>query len=252
MVESPRMPALAPARKFLWIGGIGTFVRRFPGPSMQTFQIQGKVMDFSQIIEHFANDERLPKAAVQAALSDPAAFVPKAAEMLARRAAGVPLSDTQEAAIGIVIHVLGEIGDERTFAPLMALLAIPSRDLDELLGDIITETLPGILMRLAGDNIASLEEAVFNPDVDEFTRDAILEAWAYFVLEGRIERDTARAFLSAFPEGAKKAGFGKDDHSWFGWMETVAQLQFRELMPLVGSILARATCTRTNWAACPR
>src|SRR5262245_43780420 len=207
--------------------------------SVQIVQLRGKAMNFAEIVDQFATSRRVPAAAIRAAVSDPAAFVPKAVEVLERCAAGGMLSDAEENAIILLVHVLGEIGDRRAFDPLIGLLLALDRDTAEgLLGDTLTETVPGILMRLGGDNFAPIEEGCVNSDIYEFSRAAMLSAWTYFVLEGQIERDTALAFLSAFPERAKKAGFGKDDHGWYEWIETVANLNFRELLPVVEAILA--------------
>src|SRR5262245_2923184 len=135
-------------------------------------------MDFAEIIDHFATSRRVPAAAVRAAVSDPEVFVPKAVEVLERCAAGGTLSEAEENAIIQLVHVRGEIGDRRAFDPLIGLLLALDRDTVEgLLGDTLTETVPGILMRLGGDNFASIEEAFVNPDIYEFSRAAMLAAW---------------------------------------------------------------------------
>jgi uncharacterized protein len=190
-------------------------------------------MDFPRIIEQLGTSVLLPKTAILAALAEPEAFVPKAVEILERQAAGAPLSSTEENAIMLIIHVLGELGDTRGLGPLIDLLATSSDELDRLLGDSVGETVPGILMRLAADNIALVEEVVINPRVDQFARWSIFAAWIYFVLEGRIERDAARTFLAGFPGRGIRAGLGKDDVGWAGWVEAVANLQFHELAPIV-------------------
>jgi hypothetical protein len=204
-------------------------------------------MDFPQIIEQFAADGPLPKAAILAAVTEPQAFVPKAIEILERQAAGMPISETDKGAIMLIVHALGEIGDSSAFGPLVDLLAVSRDELDILFGDSIGETVPGILMRLGGGNIARIEEAFLKPDIDEFARDAMFMAWTYFVLEGRIERDAARSFLTDFPDRAKEAGLGKNDYGWVGWTHAVASLKFRGLAPMVEAIFAEGYMGPDKW-----
>jgi hypothetical protein len=201
-------------------------------------------MEFAEIIEQFGASPLVPKEAILAAVTEPAAFVPKAIDILERRAAGAALSEAEADAIDLIVHALGEIGDTRACGPLMDLLAISRSELEAILGDCITESLPGILMRIAGDNTALLEEAVVRPQTDEFVRWSIFSAWTYFALVGRIERDAARMFLTEFPGRAKKAGIGKNDNGWVGWVEAVADLQFRELMPLVEAFFSEGYLPR--------
>src|SRR5262245_34183490 len=108
--------------------------------SVKIVHLRGKAMNFAEIVDQFATSQQVPTAAVRAALSDPEAFVPKAVEVLERRAADGTLSDSEENAIALMAHVLGEIGDRRAFGPLMRILALDEDTVEALLGDAISDT----------------------------------------------------------------------------------------------------------------
>lgn len=195
-------------------------------------------MEFDRIIEDFALSERLPERAIKAALDRPEDFVPAAVDMMEHWARDGALDETEEEALFLIVHVLGELGDARAFGPLMDLLRLPGGDIDEILGDAITETLPRILISLAGNDPARLTESVFDPKIDPFVRDAMLGAWTYFVLTGRVGREEALRFLSDFPAKAKEAGLRQGDHGWVSWVIAAAHLSFRELSTAVETAFA--------------
>ena len=64
----------------------------------------------------------------------------------------------------------------RTFKPLMLLLRRPIDDLDDLLGDAITETLPKIVAGVFDGDLDLLLRMITDPDVDEFVRGGLVAA----------------------------------------------------------------------------
>jgi hypothetical protein len=177
-------------------------------------------MTFEEIIHGFATSEVVPVEAIQAALAEPTAFVDKAVPLLERMAARES-GDDEDRSLNVLVHVLGEIGDERAFLPLMHVLRLPPHELDVMLGDTITETLGNVLIPLAGDRAPVLEEALADTGIDAFVRDAIFEVWTRLVLTGKVPKDSAETFLADYPV---RTGLDPDDFGWSSWADSVTAL----------------------------
>ncbi len=186
----------------------------------------GRVRDmtFDEIIRCFAESDSVPEEAIRAALAAPAAFVDKAVPVLDKIAAS-KASDVEDRSLTILVHVLGEIGDGRAFAPLMRVLKLPTEELDRLLGDAITETLGSVLISLVGDRASALEDALTDLDIDDFVRSAIFEAWTAQVLTGKVSRQKAKAFLIDYPV---RVGLDSSDFGWSSWVSAVTVLGLAE------------------------
>jgi uncharacterized protein YecA (UPF0149 family) len=181
-------------------------------------------MTFEEIIRSFAESDRVPEEAIRAALAAPAAFVDKAVPVLERIAAGRS-GDVEDRALAVLVHVLGEIGDSRAFAPLMRVLKLPAEELDRLLGDSVTETLGSVLISLVGDRASVLEEALADLDIDDFVRNAVFEAWTAQVLTGKLSRERAKVFLADYPV---RVGLDTTDFGWSSWVSAVTVLGLAE------------------------
>ena len=181
-------------------------------------------MTFDEIIRSFAESEEVPEAAIRAALAARSAFVDNAVPLVERIAAGRS-SDVEDRALTVLVHVLGEIGDGRAFAPLMRVLKLPTEELDRLLGDAVTETLGSVLISLVGDRAAALEDALADLEIDDFARAAIFEAWTAQVLTGKVSRERAKVFLADYPV---RVGLATIDFGWSSWVSAVAVLGLAE------------------------
>lgn len=181
-------------------------------------------MTFEEIIRSFAESEEVPEAAIRAALAAPAAFVDRAVPVLERIAA-TKSGDVEDRALAVLVHVLGEIGDGRAFAPLMRVLKLPTEELERLLGDAVTETLGSVLIALVGDRASDLEEALADLDIDDFVRGALFEAWTAQVLTGKVSRERAGVFLADYPV---RVGLDSSDFGWSSWVSAVTALGLAE------------------------
>ncbi|MDW6022397.1 DUF1186 domain-containing protein [Mesorhizobium sp. BAC0120] len=183
-------------------------------------------MTFEEIIHSFATSDTVPVEAIRAALEARTAFVEKAVLLLDRVALSES-SEEEDESVAILVHVLGEIGDERAFLPLMRVLALPTDHVEMLLGaDTITETLGNVLISTMGDHVSVLEEALANTEIDDFVRNAIFEAWTWLALTGKMSNDRAKAFLSDYPV---RVGLNVDDFGWASWVDSVTVLGFAEM-----------------------
>jgi hypothetical protein len=182
-------------------------------------------MTFEEIITSFADSDTIPVEGMRAALAAPTDFLDKAVPLLERIAATTS-SDEEDASLTVLVHVLGEIGDGRAFLPLMRVLALPSEELELLLGDAITEALGSVLISLAGDRAAVLEEALADTGIDDFVRAAVFEAWTRLALIGTVPKERAQAFLSDYPV---RVGLDTSDFGWSSWVDSVTALGLAEM-----------------------
>lgn len=182
-------------------------------------------MTFEDIILDLAWSDQVPVEAVQTALASPVTFVDEAIRLL-NRISQSTCNETDEAALPVLVQVLGEIGDERVFLPLMRLLRVRSDDRLELFGDTLTETMGNVLISLTSNQVDELEEALSDADVDEFVRDSAFEAWTRLALTGVVARERAKAFLTEYP---LRVGLDKSDYGWSSWMYAATILRFSEM-----------------------
>ncbi len=181
-------------------------------------------MTFEEIIRSFAESDAVPEEAIRAALAAPSAFVDKAVPLLERIAAGKS-GDVEDRALMVLVHVLGEIGDGRAFAPLMRVVALPPEEIDRLFGDTVTETLGSVLISLVGDQASVLEDALADLGIDDFVRSAVFEAWTAQVLTGKVSREKAKVFLADYPV---RVGLDSSDFGWSSWVSAVTVLGLAE------------------------
>ena len=140
--------------------------------------------------------------------------------------------DSEERRQGLfrALHVIGEMRDTEAFAPLLRLLSRSSEDLEWLLGDALTETLPKILIGVFDGNTDALFGAIADRDRYELVRDSLLRAATFLTWEGRVDRSQMAAFLVKF--GTDELAAPKD-FAWQAWVDAIALLGLRHLVPLV-------------------
>ena len=187
-------------------------------------------MDIERIIETFNRPERLPVEAIKACLAKRDEVAPAFVSLLERCADSALLDPEDEEALFFIVHILGEMGEQRAFQPLMDFLAADQEGVERILGDAVTETLPRILIATFDGDTDRLYELMNEPEIDEFVRGAVFEAWTYYVLVGRIERDEAHRYLTGCFETLRPS---RDSYVWISWMDAIAHLGFAELGELV-------------------
>lgn len=103
-------------------------------------------------------------------------------------------------------------------------------ELDDLLGDNITEGLPRIVAGMFDGDTEALLNMIADHSVDEYVRDALFGAATFLAWEGRIERDRLADFLEHF----RRQRLAPDrDFGWVGCQRAVALLGLNHLAPQV-------------------
>jgi hypothetical protein len=134
------------------------------------------------------------------------------------------------------IHILGGRRLCAAYRPLVALLKGPQHRVEDLLGDAVTENLSQILPGLFDGDEQPLWELVTDRSVDQFVREAALNALTFLAFEDRIDRAAFEGFLLRFDEARLAAA--DDDTMWHAWMTAVAVLGVTALVPRVRAAFA--------------
>lgn len=179
-----------------------------------------------------ATERQLPDVAIGLCTIRIEEAAPALRAVLTRAADGGALSDDEEMLLFRGLYILGGARDSQACQPLLRLLRRPANETDRLLGDAITETMARIVAGVFDDDVDALFDVIADRSVDEFIREALLGAATFLTWDGRIERDRTRRFLERF---FKERLADDDDQAWIGWLEAIALLDLRDLVPLVHS-----------------
>jgi hypothetical protein len=150
--------------------------------------------------------------------------------LLARAADGAFLSDDETQLLFRGLHILGGARDTKACKPLLRLLSGPYEEIDFLLGDTITESLAKIVTGVFDGDVEALFASIVDKSVDGFIREALLGAATFLAWERRIERDRLQQLLVRFYEERLAV---QGDQAWAGWLQAIALLGLRDLVPLV-------------------
>jgi hypothetical protein len=190
-------------------------------------------MDAALILDQLAERNRLPVEAIRAASADRASAVPiflQAIERCLSASADAP----SLRAFFVVFHLLGNWREKSAYRPLCRLLRRP--EIDEILGDAITETSHRVMAAIFDGDPAPLYEVILDPNADEYVRSRMCQVIAIVTLRGELPRAEAARFLTAC-----YSELDPQDECWVwqGWQSTVAMLGLVELKPLVEQAFAR-------------
>jgi hypothetical protein len=176
-----------------------------------------------------ATEEDLPGLAIGICAMRAREAAPALLAVLDRAADGEALDEDAATLLFRGLHILGGMRDQRAFPPLLRLLARSPEEVEYLLGDAVTQTLPKIAAGTFDGDAEALFAAIAGGAADEFARDALLGAATFLTWEGRIGRDRMQAFLERLFDVLLAA---EGEIVWIGWVQAVALLGLRPLAPL--------------------
>jgi hypothetical protein len=132
-----------------------------------------------------------------------------------------------------IVHLCGEKGDERAYAPLCRLIGEGGEAI-KFLGDGVTETLSGILVNVCDGDLAPLMRAIESENGEEFARAAALEALGYLVRASNVLGDgEMRVYLGRLRHEMKPRGAS---YVWAAWGATAANLGYDDLRRAVATL----------------
>lgn len=147
-----------------------------------------------QVLDTFATTgSRLPREAMQWALDHWEIAAPRFLALLDADLDDDDQWDRTEQCLFFALHVCAEKRETRAFRPLCRLLRDPLAE--DLLDDVITETLCGILISTFDGNVEALQSVIEDPAADEFIRCAALNALSYLAYAGLTPTIDMRTYL---------------------------------------------------------
>ncbi len=203
-----------------------------PEPLLE--EMKANLPPVDRCLQALATERDLPSIAIGTCLLKIDEAGPALRALLERAAGGASLSEDEKMLVFRGLYVLGSAGDSLSFQPLLRLLRRPNGEVDDLLGDAITQDLARIAAGVFDGDAAALFDAIADTSIDDFIRESLFGAATFLAWEGRIAPEEMRRFLLRF-EAERLADDG--DESWVGWVAAIALLGLRELAPLAYAAL---------------
>ena len=193
-------------------------------------------MDIDEIVGNFRDPIKLPSKTMRWCLAHAEDVLPRFIDILRRHNAGERCSDEEEGSIFFVVHLLGEMAAPEAFPHIMDFITGDPEVVRAVLGDAVTEYLNGILISTYDGDEARLRGCIEDPGVEEYVRSAALDAWAYLVASGKVDRTGASSFLDALVD----RGAPQEPHLiWCTYAMVVALLGFDHLKDRVKALIER-------------
>ncbi len=186
-----------------------------------------------QHLDALATETGYPAAAVDACLARPEEAAPPLRAILQRAARGTALSEAEAAQLFLGLHILAKLRDTKSFLPLTRVLHRPIAEVEDLIGDTVSETLPRVLASVFDGDAETLFDMIVDPALDEILRHAVWRATTTLTLDGRIARADMHAFALRF-DAERLAP--KGDFAWIGWLGAIANLGFADIAARTGAI----------------
>lgn len=192
-------------------------------------------MNVDQLWRALADTQSLPVEAIRTSLDHWDEVSDRYLSKLRALASGAKLSEDDENALFIAVHMFAEKRDKRAYSPLCRLLA-EDDEVESWLGDAVTETLPGILINLYDGDPVPLQEVAEASKADVWVRASALEALGYLTrAEKALSDDEMRAYLRGF------VGKLSEEDPVIGstWALVVAALGCDDIAPEVARALSK-------------
>ena len=190
-----------------------------------------------EYLDAVATEPILPDFAIGMCVARIEESAPKLRAALLRAAKGEALSDDESLLLFRGLHILGGARDREACQPLLRLLQRPTEEIDDLIGNTVTESLASIVTGVFDDDVDALFALIIDSSIDGYIREALFGAATFLAWENRIQRNRYREFLVRFYE-ERPAEDG--DQAWAGWLQAIALLGLRDLIPLVDSAYREA------------
>jgi uncharacterized protein len=183
------------------------------------------------VIQELEAAQYLPEMALRRAVVHADQIAPRIIALVEQVAEGIYLLPKQNALLFWGIHALAAARCTALFRPLLRLVQLDRAEyVDHILGDAVTETLPGILISVFDGSAASLLDACAQKSLDGYVRWGMFDAIARLTFDGAIPRAMTVEFLGRF-EREDLAAPG--DAAWEGWHDAIALLGIEELFDRV-------------------
>ncbi len=184
-----------------------------------------------EIMRDLARDDIFPKAAMAEAGKRREEMVPIFVDLV-RRLSGqriVDMNDSDLMALIPVFHLLGEWRDPSAFRPLVHMMRLPTKVVEHLLGDAITETGYRVIAATFDGDLQTVFAAIDDRKADEFARLSLMHALTLIAQQHPDQRPTIEAYVRTFRQRRPKPPV----ELLTGWMDAIATLGLEDMSEAV-------------------
>jgi hypothetical protein len=188
-------------------------------------------MTTDKIMRDLARDDIFPKAAMAEAGARRAEMAPIFVDLVSRLARQrIPeMKDADLIALIPVIHLLGEWQEPRAYRPFVQMLRRPTRVIDHVLGDAVTETSFRVIAGTYDGDLQPLFDAIEDSKADEFARSSVMSGLVWIAQLHPAERPAIEVYFRTFRQRCPKA----PTEVLTGWMDAIAALGLEDMTDAV-------------------
>lgn len=187
----------------------------------------------TEILRELARHDIFPKDAMAAARAQRDVITPIFVDLV-ERLGTQDRSDMQEGEITALIpifHLLGEFQEQSAYRPLLKLLRQPTRTLDYLLGDAVTETSFRVIAGTFDGDSQPLFDFIEDAAADVFARSSMMDALVLIALINPEKREVIADYFRGFRRRCKE----DDADLLIGWMEALADMGLTDMAPEISA-----------------
>ncbi len=175
---------------------------------------------------------RFPMEAMRAAIQQREAITPELLRVL-EAVAQDPVKHAERSGYmlhGFALYLLAQFREKRAYPAIVKMFSAPGETPFDLAGDTVTERLNRILASVYDGNPGPLQGLVESEAVNEYVRDAALDAFVALAHTGGMTRDAVVGYFTSLFHGRLKRSYS---HAWDGLVVAVADLPAPELLEKV-------------------
>lgn len=190
-------------------------------------------MDVDEILDALSFEEGLPRAAMWAAGERRAEVAPALIGAIERRLDEGPDADVTDQLLLFAFHLLGGWRERTAFRPLLRLLSLPEDELEEILGDAITETAGRVVASVFDGDPGPIYALIADRGASEWARDAMFDVLVGAATRGELPRSEVARYLRDLVEELEgEAG----NQVLVAWTAAVGALGLLDLVPRVKAL----------------
>jgi hypothetical protein len=161
------------------------------------------MMDIPEILKELTPyTGKFPEQAVRAAIEQRDRIIPDLLRVLEDVAAD-PLRYSKDPDWMLhiyALHLLAQFREPRAYPLIVKIFSAPGDITYDLAGDTVTEGLKQILASVCGRDLTLLQSLIENPSIDQYVRDAAINALVVLYDTGQLSRDAVVAYFKSLFE----------------------------------------------------
>lgn len=134
------------------------------------------------------------------------------------------------------VTLLAHFQEPAAHLPIIKAFLVSDDYLDDLWGDMVTGTLPALLVQTCNGSLDEIKKLVLNQDAYEFVRGSAVEAMTFAVARGVVERQEVLDFLTGLFTGEEAE---EDGYFWSNVAACIADIHPEGAMEVIRDAYAR-------------